>query len=63
MHAVPQFVGKGHHVAPAPRVVEQHIRMGGRDRRMGERATLLARLRGSVDVAVEEPGGDVGHLG
>ena len=64
MHAVAQFVRKGHHVARFAEVVQHDIGVHRRDGGVGECAWRLARFDARVDPAVcEERLRDLGHFG
>ena len=59
-----ELMRQRHHVARLAHVVEQHIGMRRRHRRMREGARRLAGPHRRVDpVAVEEGAGDLGHVG
>ena len=63
MDAVAELMRERHHVARLALIVQQHIGMDGRNRRMREGAGRLAGTRRRVDPAlVEEPFGDRRHF-
>ena len=51
---VPQFMRQSHHVAGAPVVIQQQIRMHAGNRRMGEGAARFTGGRGRVDPGIVE---------
>jgi hypothetical protein len=64
VHTMAKLVRQRHHVARLAEIVDQHIGVHRRHRRMGECAGYLARTARRIDpAAVEETARNVGHFG